>query len=349
VTEEDSHTPERAQRAPATQRPKSRAGADLPPVRSRSHRAKETDGDFSQGARARRSERAERLAHKRTIARNRILAVVGAVVLVTLLGAAAVLALGRNPGPGRTPVVSSAVGKTAKASKRSSTNHQTNTAGETVSTPAFARIGPMLIYLPVSVKALTAVMFHQSARGKSYDMTSLVPDVDRAKIFRMVKGGAKLPIASSAVGTSSVDHRDGEQILDSVWKGAVVRVYRTGRVGLPASAADVGAKSGTVVVAPISGTVMRVKSYRLYGKYFDYEVHIKPDAMTQADLVVIHVSDVLVNPGDWVIGGVSPIAHVRRLSTYMKHQLGEYTGELGDHTHIQFNRPSSGPEETPSS
>ena len=343
MTDDRNEIPERIDRAvrPPAVEPR---GTDLPPLPTRERptemrdsRRPDADVGTAQAARRSRTERAERAARERAILRNRILIVAAAVVLVVLLAGAAVFAFGHDPVPARVEATKTGGSKTTSSTRL--------TKGDvTISTPVFARIGGMLIHLPVAPEALTAVMFHQSARGKSYDMTSLVPDVNRAQIFALVKKGAKLPIASSEVGSQTVGSRDGEKILDSVWKGTVVRVLRMNRVGKPASAVDAGAKAGTVVFAPVSGTVTRVRSYKLYSKYPDFEIHIKPDAMTQADLVVIHVSDLLVKPGDWVIGGVTPIAHVRLLSNRMKHQLGEYTGEQGDHTHIQFNKPSASSE-----
>jgi hypothetical protein len=368
VTDETNEMPGRGEGPETPPRPDAEARtADLPPLPPRARQpavtgAPERDSASAAAAaavaadaatpavtaRRNRTERAERLARERIIMRNRILAVGGAVVVVILLAAGAVFAFGHGPGSGQ-GLASSGSGSSTTPGKTSKASRITQ-GDATVSTPVFARIGDMLIHLPVAPEALTAVMFHQSSRNNAYDMTSLVPDANRAKIFKLVKGGAKLPIASSAVGTQSVDSRDGEKILDSYWKGTVVRVYRMNRVGKPASAVDAGAKAGTVVVAAVSGTVTRIRPYKLYGKYADFEIHIRPDAMPQADLVVIHVSDILVRPGDWVIGGVTPIAHVRLLSNRMKHQLGEYTGEQGDHTHIQFNKhPSSAVDDTPSS
>jgi hypothetical protein len=61
--------------------------------------------------------------------------------------------------------------------------------------------------------------------------------------------------------------------------------------------------------------------------------------MRQADLVVIHVQDVIAKPGEHITGGITPIAHVRLLSNQLVHQLADYTGDPGDHVHIQFNWP----------
>ena len=82
-----------------------------------------------------------------------------------------------------------------------------------------------------------------------------------------------------------------------------------------------------------------VKPYRLYGRIDDFEIHIKPDAMPAADMVIIHVQDLVAREGDRVIGGVTPIAHVRLLHDDVNHQLAEYTGDPGDHVHIQLNWP----------
>jgi hypothetical protein len=43
--------------------------------------------------------------------------------------------------------------------------------------------------------------------------------------------------------------------------------------------------------------------------------------------------------GEWrVEGGVTPLASVRLLSRYFHHQLAEYSGDPGDHVHIQLNK-----------
>ena len=280
-----------------------------------------------------RAERGQRMSRERAIARNRIIAVAVAAALLILLIGVAVVALG-----GEHSVVAKLGGSKASASSLGANGLP---VGTVLSTPIFAKVGDVSVYLPVEPKTLTAVMFHQAARGNSYDITSLNPAANRAAIFKAVKGGAKLPLASSVEITGTVHDRDGKQVLDGTWQGKVVRVYRMNRTGKPDSAADVGALAGTVVVAPVSGTVTKIKPYKLYSRYPDFEIHIKPDAMPKADLVVIHVQDLTVHTGDWVVGGITPIAHVRLLSNRMKHQLAEYTGQAGDHTHIQFNKTST--------
>jgi murein DD-endopeptidase MepM/ murein hydrolase activator NlpD len=290
-----------------------------------------------------RAQRADRQASVRARRRNTTVAVgLAAAAVFVVLATIGAIAMPREP-------------STTKvfASQGSGLNVKRPAAGVSqapvVSTPVFARINRMRIYLPVDPKAITAVAFHQSAYGRSYHMVALIPTADRPKTFNLVKAGKKLPIASATSSVTGIDQRDGHnKVVESLWKGSLVRLWRTGRSGAPDSAADCGAKAGTTVVAAVSGKVERIRPYMLYNKYPDYEIHIKPDGMPHADMVVIHVQDLIVKPGDRVTGGITPIAHVRLLSNRMVHQLAEYTGDPGDHVHIQFNWPKSGNSATPS-
>ena len=109
------------------------------------------------------------------------------------------------------------------------------------------------------------------------------------------------------------------------------------RPGQPDTAADVGAKPGQDVVSPVTGTVIKVKRYKLYGKWDDFEVHIQPDGYPNLDLVMIHIKDVVVAPGDRVVAGESRIAAIRKLSDKFYDQLSSYTKGGGDHVHMQVN------------
>jgi hypothetical protein len=115
-------------------------------------------------------------------------------------------------------------------------------------------------------------------------------------------------------------------------------MWRASRSGAPDTAADIGALPGVPVVAPVSGTVIEVKPYLLYGAHDDLEIHIQPTGWPEIDLVIIHVTDPTVNVGDLVVGGITRIASVRLLSDRVNHQLADYTPDAGDHIHMQLNR-----------
>lgn len=189
-------------------------------------------------------------------------------------------------------------------------------------TPYFATFRNIKIHLPVSVSDLTEVAFHQASYSYAYHLKSPLPDAKRADAKKTKTTGRDKSAQASGAEVQLV--------------GSVLRLWRS-RPGPPDTAADVGAKAGSDVFAPVSGTVIKIKRYKLYNKYADYELHIKPEGTADIDCVMIHIDDLSVDVGDEVVGGVTRIASVRRLGDRVDHQLADYAGEDGDHVHLQFN------------
>lgn len=189
-------------------------------------------------------------------------------------------------------------------------------------TPIFASYRSLQLRLPVAVADLTEVGFHQASYGYALHMATPLTEADNSDTK-----------AAHGTGRETSTQPTG---ADAVLQGKFIRMWRS-RPGKPDTAADVGAHPGSDVFAPVSGTVVKIKAYKLYGKYDDYEIHIQPKGWPDIDLVMIHVTDLSVAVGDNVVGGVTRIASVRKLSDRVRHQLSEYTGDGGDHTHIQLN------------
>jgi biotin carboxyl carrier protein len=213
-------------------------------------------------------------------------------------------------------------------------------------TPFFATYGVLKLRLPVPVEAVTTVSFHQATFNHALPMASLAPDMSlaNAKLIasqrRAVASGAATSAPAAAAAAAAAE---SSNVPWDTWRGSVIRLYRSGRTGKPDTAVDVGAAPGTAVIAPVDGTVVLVRAYKLYSKYDDYEVHISPSAASDVDVVLIHISDVLVQPGQHVTGGVTRLASVRLLSKLTDLQLRDYAADGGDHTHLQVNRlPASG-------
>lgn len=189
-------------------------------------------------------------------------------------------------------------------------------------TPVFASYGSLQLRLPVSVADLTEIGFHQASYTYALHLKTTLTDADMASAKR-----------------DKSTHRDKsvqETGPAAVLTGSALRMWRS-RPGKPDSAADVGAKAGSDVLAPVSGVIVKVKSYKLYNKYPDYEIHIRPKGFDSIDCVMIHIDDISCEPGDEVTAGVTRIGAVRLLSDRVHHQLGDYTLGGGDHTHIQLN------------
>ncbi|MHB1016581.1 MAG: M23 family metallopeptidase [Coriobacteriia bacterium] len=193
---------------------------------------------------------------------------------------------------------------------------------ERTPTPRFAEVGSVDLHLPIDPSAITALAFHQASGQRAQSMTALVPDVPDSSA-----------IDPEALATQMAEAADSSD----VWGGVCLRLWRSGRGGMPDTAADIGAEPGTDVYAPVTGTVVEVRPYLLYEKHEDIEIHIQPDGADGLDVVLIHVTDASVEAGDRVIGGVTRIAAIRKMSGLIELQLAGYTGDGGDHVHMQVN------------
>jgi len=265
---------------------------------------------------ASRRER-QRVARERARRQRRALLVALAAVTVLVVG-------WRTISPGDTSALS--------AGWPPSTNPSVTQAGATSqepegpATPLFATYRSLQIHLPVAEQDLTEVAFHQAAGPKALPMESLLPDADPSLVDHK-RGTNRVPAEP-----------DPDAIEPAVLGGKVIRMWRASRSGAPDTAADIGALPGVPVIAPVSGTVIEVKPYLLYGVHNDLEIHIQPTGWPEIDLVIIHVTDPTVKAGDLVVGGITRIASVRLLSDRVNHQLADYTPDPGDHIHMQLNR-----------
>jgi len=193
---------------------------------------------------------------------------------------------------------------------------------ESAPTPIIASLGSLKLRLPVRLDDLTEVGFHQASYAYALHMRIALPKADMTKAKK-----------SRTTNRDLTKQATGE---DAVLTGRALVMWRS-RPGKPDSACDVGAKPGSDVLAPVSGVVVKIKRYKLYGKYDDFEIHIRPDGSKSVDCVLIHVDDLSAAVGDRVVAGVTRIAAVRRLSDREKMQLADYTGDGGDHVHVQLN------------
>ncbi len=211
----------------------------------------------------------------------------------------------------------------------------TSTSEDEVSTdpvtPVFASYRSLQLFLPVLEAHLTEVAFHQASGVNALPMESYLPDADMTAAANKQGTGRPAPDPDAAPVASSADE-------PRVLGGEALRMWRASRRGAPDNAADIGAAPGSPVYAPVTGTILEVKTYSLYGEHEDIEIHIQPSGWPEIDLVIIHVIDPTVSVGDRVYGGVTQIASVRLLSDRVNHQLGDYTTDPGDHIHMQLNR-----------
>lgn len=166
-------------------------------------------------------------------------------------------------------------------------------------TPDLAYVGNLLMLSPIRAEDITIIGFHQASGRRALAMQP----------------------------------PPGREIY-----GRPLTVMNTRGRGTPhRSAVDVGATAGTSVYSPVSGTVVGVRRYALYGRYPDYEIAIRPAKAPKAWVMVLHMSRVTVQPGTGVTAGKTRLGFVANHSSYFKSQLSRYSGEAGDHVHIQVN------------
>lgn len=271
-----------------------------------------------EGRLAREQRRRQRLARTRMI---------GFALAVIVLGLAVVgWRYSSDQRAKKTPLLGTVAAADAAVRRTGAPSGETQRISAVTSkqdpTPLFASLGSLQMRLPVPVDKLTEVGFHQASYTYALHMETPLPDANMKQAKKQRTTGRD--ITTQKVGPTAI------------LTGSVLRMWRS-RPGEPDSAVDVGAPAGTEVYAPVSGTVVKIKRYKLYGKYDDYEIHIQPSGHPDIDCVMIHVSDVVCEVGDEVQAGVTQLAVVRRLSDRVNHQLADYTRDGGDHVHVQLN------------
>ena len=189
--------------------------------------------------------------------------------------------------------------------------------------PLVAQYSDVDLRSPIAPADLTGVLFHQASLKYGLVMTTELPDADMERI------------AATRSPRVNRDQLEGE------WLDAeAMHLWRAADTTDMDTSIDVGALPGTIVRSPVTGTVVLLKDYKLYGQVDDIEIHIQPDGHPDLDVVLIHTTDPLVKASDRVQAGVTEISHVRDIAKDLTDvQLAFYTpdGDAGNHTHVQVN------------
>jgi hypothetical protein len=112
-----------------------------------------------------------------------------------------------------------------------------------------------------------------------------------------------------------------------------------GRSQPATSAVDIVVRRNTEIVSPVDGVVRRVKRYRLYGRYRDLRVEIRPDDVRRRRVVMLHLSHVRLRRGDRVEASVTRIGLARRLP--FESQVDRYVAGRYPHVHLEVKRPAA--------
>jgi hypothetical protein len=121
--------------------------------------------------------------------------------------------------------------------------------------------------------------------------------------------------------------------------GPVMILPTRHRAGGPTSAIDLAVAPGEEVVAPISGEVVEVADFSLYGRTSDLLVSIRSDEDPSVVATAMHLVDARVAVGDRVEAGVTPIAGEARQLPFAS-QIDRFAlahrGTAGPHVHLEL-------------
>lgn len=110
-----------------------------------------------------------------------------------------------------------------------------------------------------------------------------------------------------------------------------------GRAAPATSAVDLAVEEDTELVSPVSGTVVGVSTYALYGQTRDWLVEVVPDAAPHLVVRIFHLEDPLVEVGQHLEAGRTPFAGSARLLPFPS-QVDRMTTRPLPHVHVQVDR-----------
>ncbi len=176
--------------------------------------------------------------------------------------------------------------------------------------PAFARIDDRNLLLPVRAKDATIIAYQPVTDSQAVDFSPIGERANANAVVRFFRG---------------------------IFSGdSAIRYYvLAGKGSTPTGAILVGAPVGCPVTAPISGIVTAVKQYKLYGKYDDVQVDIRPEEMSGIIFSVLFIDEPAVSIGEVVTAGKTAIGKVRACPEELAKQLSVYTHDEGSHVFMQ--------------
>lgn len=240
--------------------------------------------------------------HKPRAVRKRRLRLLGAVALLLVVAVTwTVVADASSKGPAAPEATAADTTATAVAS--GGTPH-----------PVFGRVEGKNLILPVPADETSIIAYHAVS---DEDSVALEPLGERVNGNLVARGVERV-----VSGTSDIRYH----VLEN-----------KGRVVTETGAVDIGAPAGTEVVSPVTGEVVSVKSYKLYGKYDDYQVDIRPKSASDIIVSLLLVASPQVHIKQSVEAGKTVIGAVREPVPELAERLTPLTGDSGSHIHLQVS------------
>ena len=176
--------------------------------------------------------------------------------------------------------------------------------------PAFTRLGDRNLLLPVAARDVTIIAYQPVSDEGAVQFSPVGDQANCNSLVRFFRG--------IFAGQPAVRY----YLLPGDGSGATGSIL-------------VGAAPGCPVTAPISGTVTAIKQYKLYGKYDDVQVDIRPEEMSGVTLSMLFIDEPVVSIGEVVTAGKTQLGKVRECPVELGKQLSVYTHDSGSHVFMQ--------------
>jgi hypothetical protein len=208
-------------------------------------------------------------------------------------------------------------------------------------------VGLAALCLVVAVVVIVAVAGGSTAQVRGNDVTGVSSSaaVVCAEDVTII---AYQPVADAqSVEFSPIGEQTNANAVVRFFRGIFsgapsVRYYLLdGKGNGPTGAALIGAAPGAGVFAPVSGTVIAVKHYKLYGKYDDVQIDIRPEEMSGITISLLFIDQPAVSIGDVVAAGKTPLGSVRECPSELAGQLSVFTHDGGAHVYMQATEEPS--------
>jgi hypothetical protein len=175
--------------------------------------------------------------------------------------------------------------------------------------PAFARLGDRNLLLPVAAGDATIIAYRPVSDERAVALSPIGDQANANAVVRFFRG---------------------------IFSGEpLVRYYLLdGEGGAATSSVLIGAPAGSPVTAPVSGVVTAVKQYKLYGKYDDVQIDIRPEELSGDTVSLMFISDPVVTIGEVVSAGKTQLGKVRECPLELGTTLAAYTHDSGAHVHM---------------
>ncbi len=195
------------------------------------------------------------------------------------------------------------------------------------------------------VRDPSVVVLHESPHTTMLAQRRLLPPVvatfgdvqirsltDRTAIAGFHEGSTR----SLALLPVGVEHDDA-QAPDHRNRVAPVAVMASrGRPAPSTSAVDIAVAEDTPLTSPVTGEIVGVSQYSLYGEVSDWLVEIRPDADPDVIVRVFHLVSPAVEPGQHVVAGETPFAAAARVLPFAS-QVDRLTVRPLPHVHLQVD------------